>query len=371
MNILIHTMHITTSIGASLQACALGKFLTDMGYSPQLLYYVPDRPLSNDVSDMTIHCSSLRDWIAYLVNGRRYKRDREAYLSFKTNHHVPLTKKYTTAEELVMDPPAFDAYLCGSDQVWNPNITQFDPSLFFHFVKDNTPKISYAASIGCDDITDMIADYLRDGVRNMTSVSVREDTAVQLLQTLCPEKNIIQNIDPTFLLPSEQWHQMATRPQGKIPEHYVLYYPMGETDQGTEILFAVKEQFKMPCVSFNGSFRKSKGVDVNLTGIGPGEFLYLCEHADAVVTNSFHGFALSINFKKRVVCFKKPGQHTRMESLSRLLHLNDLMVTTLNEYQQKNWEEIWSNCYDEISTKIENEKKRAEKYLREALSTCE
>lgn len=42
MKVLIHTMHTSRSVGASLQSCALGNKLKEMGYEPWLLYFTPD-----------------------------------------------------------------------------------------------------------------------------------------------------------------------------------------------------------------------------------------------------------------------------------------------------------------------------------------
>ena len=42
----------------------------------------------------------------------------------------------------------YDAYIVGSDQVWNPLITGGDSAYFLDFVKDRQKKFAYAASFG-------------------------------------------------------------------------------------------------------------------------------------------------------------------------------------------------------------------------------
>ncbi|MFQ7854147.1 MAG: hypothetical protein ACLRIS_02350 [Flavonifractor plautii] len=42
----------------------------------------------------------------------------------------PSPRRYTAFEQLRADPPAYDVYVAGSDQIWNPYIfqdKQFDP----------------------------------------------------------------------------------------------------------------------------------------------------------------------------------------------------------------------------------------------------
>jgi len=350
LNILIHTMHMSTSIGAALQSCALGKKLSNMGHSPYLLYYMP--PFYTDISIPNTHFSSLRDILSYIINGRYKEKARQRFMDFKSRNHPPLTRKYISIEELKDGPPIFDAYICGSDQVWNPMITHYDTSYFFPFMTSEAKKISYAASMGRDTITSEIDDYMRNGLLHMDHIGVREDTAVSAIKKYLPEAEVTQNIDPTFLLDCEAWRTMAVKPEGRVPQNYILYYPINETAQGTEILLEVKREHSLPFVTFSSSIRKGKNVDINLHGVGPAEFLYLCDHADIVVTNSFHGFALSIIMGKNVICFTKPGQNTRMESLSRLLNLNDLIVSDISDAKARNWNIIWDSCYKDIAEAI-------------------
>lgn len=360
-------MHMSTSIGAALQSCALGNKLADMGHSPYLLYYAP--PHYFDISVRDSHVSSIRSAVSYILNGR-YKEDaRLRFMDFKSKNHPPITRKYMSLNELSEDSPNFDAYICGSDQVWNPIITHFDKSYFFPFVTNNAPKISYAASIGKDLMTPEIDSYLKDGLPHLDRIGVREDTAVSEIKRLLPGAEVTQNIDPTFLLSREAWRKMSVKPNGKLPEKYVLYYPINETPQGAEIVNEIKNKYSLPCVSFSNSIRKCKGIDINLHSIGPAEFLYLCDHAEYVATNSFHGFSLAIIMRKKVICFTKQGQNTRMESLSRLLNLQKLIVSDIADVRARNWDEIWNNCYIDISDAIVREQSRADMFLREALKS--
>ncbi|HBT86424.1 MAG TPA: hypothetical protein DEB12_11040 [Porphyromonadaceae bacterium] len=365
MKILMHTMHMSTSIGASLQACALGKKLLSIGHSPYLLYYVP--PFYSDVLSSNVHCSSFRDVFSYIINGGNREKERLRFVDFKNKCHSPLTNKYTGIDSLLSDVPAFDAYICGSDQVWNPMITHYDMSYFFTFVNNGAKKISYAASIGRDVVSLDIEEYLSTGLSHMDYIGVREDTAVSAIKKILPDMDITQNIDPTFLLDKEEWRTMYSQPQSNLPKRYILYYPIKETELGISLLAEMKRKYALPCVSFSSSFRKAEGVDLNLHGIGPAEFLYLCNNAEMVLTNSFHGFALSVIHKKKVICFTKPHQNTRMESLSRLLNLQDLMISSVGEVKSKKWDNVWSSCYKSIAARIKQEQNRADAYLRKAL----
>ena len=47
--------------------------------------------------------------------------------------------------------PDFDVCICGSDQVWNPEITTLEP-YYLDFGNNNVGKVSYAASFGISKI---------------------------------------------------------------------------------------------------------------------------------------------------------------------------------------------------------------------------
>lgn len=372
LKILVHTMHMSTSIGASLQACALCKKLFHMGYAPELLYYVP--PFYSNVYNKTRpNVNSIRSFISSIINYKNIEGTRLRFVAFKNQYHPNLYGKFSALDEVSEASLNFDAYICGSDQVWNPYLTRFDMSYFFPFVKNKAPKVSYAASIGRDNITSEHEKFLRQGLSHMNHIGVREDAAVDIIKHLCPDKPVTQNIDPTFLLNKDEWMAMASPLHTVLPHEYILYYPMGKiTAEGTRILLELKKKYALQCASFSSSFRKPAGVDINLCGlVGPGEFLQLCNNAKIILTNSFHGMALALIFRKKLICFGKYGQNSRLESLSRLLNVQKLFLNDANRFITQNWDEIWAECYVNIETVIAKEQHRADEYLRRSIEQHE
>ena len=366
MKIIIHTMHLSYSIGALLQACALGKTLEKMGNDVKLLNYVPSA--FSDITKPMQKPGIGRALISYVLNKKNYEARRLNFLEFKNNFHVPLTKRYTTLDELKNDPPSADVYICGSDQVWNPVITKFDKSYFFNFGDDSVKRISYAASIGQDTVSEETAAFLRDGLKNMDAIGVREDYAVDLVGKLSKNQNVCQNIDPTFLLGKDEWKKKLREVNSSLPEKFILFYPMQESEEGYALLEALKKKTGLKCVAFTGALRKRKNIDIDLKGIGPGEFLDLLDRAEYVLTNSFHGMALSVIYRKKVMIYTKQGQNVRMESLSRLLKLERFLVADAVTLDNMEFDNVWENGYLEIEKLIEEQKENALEYLKKEIS---
>ena len=62
---------------------------------------------------------------------RRYRKFIEDFIAF----HTPTQ----TSSQLFCLNDEFDAFVCGSDQIWSPN--EFNSKYFFDFVKDDIKKI--------------------------------------------------------------------------------------------------------------------------------------------------------------------------------------------------------------------------------------
>ena len=121
-------------------------------------------------------------------------------------------KKYLRLTPLVYQENINRIVCLGSDQIWNPRITNWDKTYFYsNYPKGNAKVISYAASIGNDHSTQEELDFLRANIKNIDCISVREDTAQKVLSSIC-DKPITTVVDPTLLLKSTDtaWQQLIS-----------------------------------------------------------------------------------------------------------------------------------------------------------------
>ena len=71
-------------------------------------------------------------------------------------------ERYTAFDQLQAAPPAYDVYVAGSDQIWNPKIFpdgRFDPVFFGAFT--DRRKVAYAPSFGIPQIPEEMEEELR------------------------------------------------------------------------------------------------------------------------------------------------------------------------------------------------------------------
>lgn len=137
------------------------------------------------------------------------------------NSEISLSKPYRSIDELYANPPKYDLYITGSDQVWNPTQNYCLEPYFLTFVAEGQgKKISYASSIGINDLTIKEKSLFKKWLSSYDAISIREKQGKVLLQSFI-NRDIKQVPDPTFLLSMDFWREMAIRPQ--FNEKYILF----------------------------------------------------------------------------------------------------------------------------------------------------
>lgn len=336
MKIGVMTVHQSISAGGSLQAYALCNELSRLGHEVEVINYCPYYFMDfTDYSNRKLR-STPRGFAKWILNGKTLKAHRRLFDEFQEECLPKRTRRFDDHDTLQAACLEYDAYVCGSDQIWNPPHVHYDNSWFFDFASDRGRKISYAASIGKDRLDSKDLEWLKAGASQLDFVSVREDTAVKVMSSIGVEAT--QCIDPTFLMSPESWRQLERKPAQEIPKDYVFYYTVASGNPlELALLDRVKSRTGCPCVMSSTAFRKPNCADVQVKQCGPREFLYLVNHAKYVYTNSFHGLVFSILFGKRVISFKNMTTNSRLSSLLRLLGLEGFQLSELSEFDNMDW----------------------------------
>ena len=297
-NIGIITFHESINYGGILQAYALQKILADIGYDPEIIDYCsPQRGLASlsrfrRVQHFVWHAVVKK----MLVGAVRQKRTED----FRRKYFQRSAQKYFDAETLHAEPPQYDAYITGSDQVWNPKNISNDSSYFLTFAPEGKRRISYAASFGVSQIQDrFVSDYAKR-LNQIHYLSTREVEGKLIIEQLTG-RNAEIVLDPTLLLDQEQWRRIAV-PYQSLGPYILCYYMPGDTAVNKSITafayqVAGKTGCRVICVGQKEYMRLLPWKN-SVFDAGPAEYLGLFQNASFVVTNSFHGTAFAINYRK-------------------------------------------------------------------------
>ena len=213
----------------------------------------------------------------------------------------------------VLQQRKYDAVIAGSDQIWNPDLTQKDMAYLLDFVPEDTVKISYAASFGTDRLDEKRAALYKKYLDSFDKLSVREQQGAYIIRKLCG-KAAEHTADPTFLLQKEDWERFMTAPPY---QDYILLYMIKYSDRLFRTAQELAGKTGKQLVFISDSMKRKKGVRY-VRYAAPEEWTGLLYHAACVVTNPFHGTAFSIHFNKRMIvelANQEVGKNARITGL--------------------------------------------------------
>lgn len=254
----------------------------------------------------------------------------------------------------------YDAFITGSDQVWNPEF-HFNSEFEFLTFAEQNKRFSYSASFGVDEIPEIQKKAFSERLNGMQCISVREEKGRDIVKQLSG-RNALVHIDPTMLPDKELYAAMEEKPDYLLPEKYLLKYFLGE--QKPEYITFVDDiatRLNLPVIEL------SEIPKTTFYNIGPQHFLYLLRHAEYICTDSFHGTIFAIIFCKMFTTFYRRGEdtpmHSRLETLLGKFGLKERLFGILDIEST-----IGNISYDEIGHKLAEERAAASEYLRKIVN---
>lgn len=317
-------MHRPVSFGSSLQAYALQYKIESLGYNAEIIDYKYPNSLhskQNYFKRCLVKIFRLLMNMPFgfpnIIEGYRFRNFRLNYLK--------LSSTYNSASDLVANPPLYDIYCTGSDQVWNSKFTKGDTSFLLSFISKDNKKISYASSFAIDYIVSDYIQLYKTYLSQYEHISVRESSGIKIIRELVARPAQLV-CDPTLLLTKEEWQPLIQYSKIKINKPYILVfmltYSFNPYPEADRIIDKVKHELGHHIVFLSG--RKQDYLRKDATVIksaGPCEFLELVWNASYIITSSFHGVAFSVNFEKDFIAIVKKG-HTDSRLISFLKKVN-------------------------------------------------
>lgn len=258
----------------------------------------------------------------------------------------------------------FDVFIAGSDQVWSVFDNNFNPYYYLEFATKK--KIAYAPSLGTDRIPEKTSEVVKQLLSDFDAISVRENVSAEQLTKLTGRK-IEWVADPTLLHTCLFWEKFtADIPVRK--KKYLLCYFLENRKWYFEHARKLAKQLHLNIVLIPNKWDYLSSEYVIESGVGPKEFVSLIQHAEYVLTDSYHGSIFSLIFQRRFQYLLRfavddpNSQNIRVQSLFGYLELNDRIVTRNGAIVPKIGME-----YQVINEKINALRSRSIRYLEESL----
>ncbi len=367
-------MHAVANYGSYLQTYATCKYIEKMTLGeviPTIIdYRFPTkyhksiaRKRKSEVPEPTwlqMKIAGLCGRIVKLNPALRMHRMEEFY-----EKYIRMTRPYNNAEDLRDNPPTFDYYITGSDQVWNPEWVGEDTSFMLSWVKDESRKVAYGASFAIKSLTSEIEEIYKNQLERYDAISVREKS--DILKRMGLESRVV--LDPTFLLNKIEWSEIIPS-ERLFKKKYILCYLLRYTYDPYpyvhEVIKWVKKRTGYEVVIIGPEVEFIlKGYKV-MPNCGPLEFLNLFANAEFVITSSFHGTSFAINFNKQffTILDSKATLDNRQVSLIETLGLPESCMvkkgTPVSQLAMTNLD------YTSLK-RIEERREQSKDFLRKAL----
>lgn len=371
--------------GCSLQRYALQKTCEQLGFSAKAILLSLDDLCKPNRPGTFRHYEqkwkrAKRDLKLGLYSAPQ-RRKKRAFAEFEKKFLASTKRFYSYAQiEEEEKELAFDAYLAGSDQIWNPGAMVVPDSYRFYMLAfaPSEKKIAYAPSLAVSKIAQQYERQYRERLGDFRFLSARETTGAKELERILGRR-VEQVLDPTLLLTLDDWNVLADQARPLAANDYIFCYSLGNLEAILRKAKDVQKSLNRPILCFEETreseraVRKIAGKDaVVVRNAGPCEFVNYMRNAACVVTDSYHGSIFPILFSRPFLTMmrdsnsQETSMNSRMETLFSTFGLNSrLFVPNCPEDLNDDLPVDFAPVQEILKT----ERKRSLQYLQRALET--
>lgn len=339
MKVSILTHQLATNYGGLLQNYALQVVLLELGHTPVTLDYYIRTPtkvkllsfLNRLYGRIKGDKKPLRGWTT---------SKEQAYIAQNTNrfinNYISKTDKFELQDSRSLIKNLAEAIIVGSDQVWRGNHKEVHHFFLSDIKNINIPKIAYAASFGVDfwEYNKKQTRLCYHLIRQFRAISVREESGVELCKKYlnCDATFVL---DPTLLIDKKYYEKLVNSKCFSEDKDYMMVYILDSSQEKNRIIQEMLSKLGLcqHIVMANKYFKEvgHSGID---QCVFPSVERWISGFMNAkfVITDSFHGTAFSIIFKKNFICIANKGRGIgRFTSLLKLLNLENRLVETVED----------------------------------------
>jgi len=310
-----------TNYGSILQTYALKMFCESLGHEVVNIRYRE----FNDIHYSLV--GKLKSSARSLYNCLFSRRREERYSNFQRfiNQHISHTELFTSEEILEKHLPVFDAYVCGSDQIWNlPVLGGLRAPYFLKFAPSGKLKIAYAPSMGEYKLDDSHREEVLYLLQSFNNISTREINSATILSTELG-RTVPYVADPTLLIDADAWRG-AVNPIAIPKGDYGVCYFVRRNKLGNTLVKLLKKKYNIPIYNISdGTINVPNTNNKYVTG-GPDTFVNLISNARFCVGTSFHLAAFSVIFNKECYIAGSAHNRDRVSSLFDISGRHDFLV---------------------------------------------
>lgn len=318
-------MYAALNQGAILQAYALQRTLEYLGHEAEFIRIARNYTLKKTWRSFFAK-SPLKtvNKITDQYNAWKYER-----LSSWNSMLRLGSDKYRSDNDLMANPPEYDAYIVGSDQVWHFTDKLY-PAYLLDFAPSDKPRIAYAASMGqLGDIPRYLYDPLKKALEQFSAISLREDSGVSFVKELLGRTDIEKTLDPTLLIDIDDYQGIAAP---VAHESYdIISYLLQSPDPyqlGYLKNFAAQHNLSITNLRNPNSCIRISSVENRI--VTPRQWISYIKNAAFILSGSFHATVFALIFHRPFLVVRPQSMKSigdlRIKSLLQAFDLEDRLV---------------------------------------------
>lgn len=315
MNIAITTWHSGPNAGTFFQVYGLYNYLERRGHYVEIIdyhhnkidfisrgwWYYLSQPWTLVRNKMEIKCKikQIAKVEALFKDQLQIRNQRFAEMYAQMNMTAPVR----TDEDFSKLNNLFDLFIVGSDQIWNASM--LNRRYLLDYVQPGKIKAAYCPSMGSGTVLKYQQKVFQRYLKDFSYIATRELKLKEILTPLLsiPVEHLL---DPSMLIPREEYTKMAHLPEQFRNDRYLLCYFLPKNDFQAELArkFASENGLKLVVMTMHAYSFQVQGAEI-YAAAGPREFLGLIANASVVFSSSFHCAIFSILFHKDLYVFEQ------------------------------------------------------------------
>ena len=194
-------------------------------------------------------------------------------------------------------------------KLWNPLIGRVNDDLFLDFVSPNNHRVAYATSFGNRSVDKFKSEFVskhRENLRKFDAISVREAYAIETAKSVFGV-DATQVVDPVFLLSQDHYNELANKANIKIESSYLVVFFLDPNQNKKQVAMEIAAKLGLEKIVIIPNPAKGRplceelypeSIFEILSEDSPENFLHAYQKSTYVLTDSFHGTAFAVIFRK-------------------------------------------------------------------------
>jgi len=308
--------------------------------------------------------------------GIKNMRKRNNAMQKFVDTKLKVSKKEYTINSIDEANNIYDGFICGSDQIWNPTLSDLNSIYWLKFAKKDKIKIAYAPSIGVNKLNNSDAIKIKDNLKDFKAISCREKDGTELINSILESNKCKNVLDPTLLVEKETWDNLIKEEDNRINGDYIFVYILRGNKKQRQIIENIAKINKLKIVTM--PFLETDHInlydivfgDIKIWEATPITFINLIKNAKYIFTDSFHCMIFSTIYHKKFLMFPKKGkaQMSRLINFQKMIGIDGVMIDEKCSIENINKILTLNNNWKKIDEIIRKKRDESIDFLDQALN---